>query len=139
MKVDGQSMIVKCGLSEHHIIGGPTYMQIDVGLRVFITFPKTVVHLLHMVIKFRTAFVAPSSQIFHRGDLVVDSSTIASRYLRSDFLVDLVATLPLPQVNQQYSFSFSFFFSSLIIKKDKNPNILIFHMNQFLGLASRPT
>ncbi|KAE8124188.1 hypothetical protein FH972_019094 [Carpinus fangiana] len=83
------------------VIGGPACMQIDVGLGVFITFLRTIAdlfHLLHMVMKFRTAFVAPSSRVFGRGELVVDSSAIASRYLRSDFLVDLAATLPLPQI-----------------------------------------
>ncbi|KAB8491072.1 hypothetical protein FH972_025370 [Carpinus fangiana] len=64
MKVDGQSVIGRCGLLEHHIIGGPACMQIDMGLNVFITFPRTVAdlfHLLNMVMKFRTAFVTLSS------------------------------------------------------------------------------
>jgi cyclic nucleotide gated channel len=104
------------------VIGGPACMQIDVGLGVFITFLRTIAdlfHLLHMVMKFRTAFVAPSSRVFGRGELVVDSSAIASRYLRSDFLVDLAATLPLPQVNRQRFI----IFLSLIMKKDKSSNV----------------
>lgn len=50
-----------------------------------------------MVMKFRTAFVAPSSRGLGRGELVMDAHTIAMRYLKSDFIIDLAATLPLPQ------------------------------------------
>lgn len=51
-----------------------------------------------MVMKFRTAFVAPSSRGLGRGELVMDAHTIAMRYLKSDFIIDLAATLPLPQI-----------------------------------------
>ena len=53
----------------------------------------------HIVIKFRTAYVSPSSRVFGRGELVMDPKLIARRYLRSDFFIDLVAALPLPQVH----------------------------------------
>jgi cyclic nucleotide gated channel, plant len=36
--------------------------------------------------------------VFGRGHLVTDPKEIAKQYLRSDFAVDLVASLPLPQV-----------------------------------------
>lgn len=52
-----------------------------------------------MLMKFRTAFVAPNSRIFGRGELVMDAREIARRYLKSDFVIDLAATLPLPQVS----------------------------------------
>lgn len=52
-----------------------------------------------MVMKFRTAFVAPNSRIVGRGDLVMDPRQIAMRYLKSDFVIDLAATIPLPQAS----------------------------------------
>ncbi|MED6219436.1 hypothetical protein PIB30_035839 [Stylosanthes scabra] len=33
-----------------------------------------------------------------RGELVMDPKKIASRYIRSDFFIDVIATLPLPQI-----------------------------------------
>lgn len=42
--------------------------------------------------------MAPSSRVFGKGDLVTDPKMIAIRYLKTDFLMDLAATLPLPQV-----------------------------------------
>ncbi|URD92956.1 cyclic nucleotide-gated ion channel [Musa troglodytarum] len=55
-------------------------------------------YMLHIVIKFRTAYVAPSSRVFGRGELVMDPKRIAMRYLKSDFIIDLAAALPLPQI-----------------------------------------
>ncbi|KAG4384650.1 hypothetical protein GLYMA_13G324600v4 [Glycine max] len=51
-----------------------------------------------ILMKFRTAFVAPSSRVFGRGELVVGYYKIAFRYLRKGFWLDFVAALPLPQV-----------------------------------------
>ncbi|PSR87592.1 Cyclic nucleotide-gated ion channel like [Actinidia chinensis var. chinensis] len=82
-------------------VGGPSCMSTDTPLGVAITFFRTLAdlfYLLHMIIKFRTAFVAPSSRVFGRGDLVMDPHQIAMRYLKSDFVIDLAATLPLPQI-----------------------------------------
>ncbi|XP_021890856.1 probable cyclic nucleotide-gated ion channel 16 [Carica papaya] len=76
-------------------------MSIDVGLGVLVTFFRTVADLfffMHILIKFRTAFVAPSSRVFGKGELVMDPRAIAIRYLKSDFVVDLTAALPLPQI-----------------------------------------
>eukprot|EP00262_Sarcandra_glabra_P001454 TRINITY_DN11576_c1_g1_i1.p1 TRINITY_DN11576_c1_g1~~TRINITY_DN11576_c1_g1_i1.p1 ORF type:complete len:742 (-),score=112.67 TRINITY_DN11576_c1_g1_i1:240-2465(-) len=73
----------------------------DLNLRIVVTCFRTVAdmfYLLHMVIKFRTAFVSPSSRVFGRGELVMDPKEISRRYLRSDFFIDLAATLPLPQI-----------------------------------------
>lgn len=80
---------------------GSSCAKTDVKLRIFVTFFRTIAdlfYLLHVLIKFRTAYVAPSSRVFGRGELVMDPKKIARRYLRSDFFIDLVATLPLPQV-----------------------------------------
>ncbi|KAL4031267.1 hypothetical protein IC575_009543 [Cucumis melo] len=82
-------------------VGGPACLTSEVNLGVAITFFRTVTDLfflLHMVLKFRTAYVAPSSRVFGRGELVMDAKAIATRYLKSDFVIDLAATLPLPQI-----------------------------------------
>ncbi|CAN8326616.1 unnamed protein product [Cochlearia groenlandica] len=75
----------------------------DTSLRVLVTFFRTIAdlfYLLHIFIKFRTGFIAPdsSTRVFGRGELVMDPKAIAWRYLRSDFIIDLIATLPLPQI-----------------------------------------
>ncbi|CAN1253130.1 Putative cyclic nucleotide-gated ion channel 15 [Linum perenne] len=57
-----------------------------------------VFYVVQIYIRFRTAYVAPSSRVFGRGELVIDPEKIASRYLRWNFWLDLVAALPLPQV-----------------------------------------
>ncbi|XP_070027157.1 cyclic nucleotide-gated ion channel 1 [Nicotiana sylvestris] len=55
-------------------------------------------YLLHIVLQFRTGFIAPSSRVFGRGVLVEDAWEIAKRYLSSYFFIDILAVLPLPQV-----------------------------------------
>jgi len=82
-------------------VGGPACLSIDISLAATVTFFRTVAdifHLLHIFMKFRTAFVARSSRVFGRGELVMDSREIAMRYLKTDFLIDVAAMLPLPQV-----------------------------------------
>ncbi|XP_021889706.1 cyclic nucleotide-gated ion channel 18 isoform X2 [Carica papaya] len=82
-------------------VGGPACLSTDTGLGVLITIFRTIAdlfHLLHIVMKFRTAFVAPSSRVFGRGELVMDAREIATRYLKTDFVIDFAAMLPLPQV-----------------------------------------
>ncbi|KAF2294576.1 hypothetical protein GH714_012739 [Hevea brasiliensis] len=83
------------------IINGDTCMGIDYGLGIWVTLARTVTDIfffMHVIIKFRTAFVAPSSRVFGRGDLVMDPRAIAIRYLKTEFIVDLAAALPLPQI-----------------------------------------
>ncbi|CBI24092.3 unnamed protein product, partial [Vitis vinifera] len=80
---------------------GSWCIKTDLNLRIVVTCFRTIAdffYLLHMIIKFRTAYVAPSSRVFGRGELVMDPKKIAQRYIRSDFFIDLVATLPLPQI-----------------------------------------
>ncbi|KAK1558363.1 hypothetical protein Q3G72_001484 [Acer saccharum] len=55
-------------------------------------------YILHIIFQFRTGFIAPSSRVFGRGELVKDPWTIAKRYFSSYFIVDILAILPLPQV-----------------------------------------
>ncbi|KAM1030412.1 hypothetical protein TB1_033627 [Malus domestica] len=55
-------------------------------------------YLIRMALQFRTAYIAPSSRVFGRGELVIDPPQIAKRYLHRYFLVDLASVLPLPQI-----------------------------------------
>lgn len=57
-----------------------------------------VFYLLRIYLQFHTAYIAPSSRVFGRGELVIDPSMIAKRYTRRYFFVDVLAVLPLPQV-----------------------------------------
>ncbi|KAM7254058.1 hypothetical protein ACFE04_031740 [Oxalis oulophora] len=54
-------------------------------------------YLFRMALQFRTAYIAPSSRVFGRGELVIDSAQIAARYLQRYFIVDFLSVLPLPQ------------------------------------------
>ncbi|KAF3965901.1 hypothetical protein CMV_009952 [Castanea mollissima] len=70
------------------------------SLEVAITIIRSMIDAFYVVqifVRFRTTYVAPSSRVFGRGELVIDPSKIASRYLRKDFWLDLVTALPLPQ------------------------------------------
>ncbi|XP_022146740.1 probable cyclic nucleotide-gated ion channel 16 isoform X2 [Momordica charantia] len=83
------------------IIGGPGCMRFHIELAIIVTFFRTIVDLFslfHILMKFRTAFVAPNSRVFGCGELVMDPKAIAVRYLKKDFVIDLAATLPMPQV-----------------------------------------
>ncbi|KAL4571309.1 hypothetical protein LXL04_018067 [Taraxacum kok-saghyz] len=76
-------------------------VKTDLNLRIVVTAFRTLAdlfYMLHVVIKFRTAYIAPSSRVFGRGELVMDPKMIAKRYIRTDFFIDLIATLPLPQI-----------------------------------------
>ncbi|KAF3439874.1 hypothetical protein FNV43_RR18152 [Rhamnella rubrinervis] len=55
-------------------------------------------YVVHIIFKFRTGFIAPSSRVFGRGELIDDPVAIAKRYLSSNFIIDVLAILPLPQV-----------------------------------------
>ncbi|KAK9664092.1 hypothetical protein RND81_14G019100 [Saponaria officinalis] len=73
----------------------------DNDLLAYVTALRTLAdmfYVLHIAMKFRTAFISPSSRVFGRGELVMDPYEIAWRYLKSDFAIDLAASLPLPQV-----------------------------------------
>ncbi|KAM5584164.1 protein CNGC15b [Rosa sericea] len=76
---------------------------IDIGipLEVVLTILRSVADVFYIIqiyIRFRKAYIAPSSRVFGRGELVIDSSKIAFKYLRFGFWIDLIAALPLPQV-----------------------------------------
>lgn len=76
---------------------------IDIGipLEVALTVIRSLAdafYLVQIYIRFHTAYIAPPSLVFGRGELVIDSKKIALMYLRKDFWIDLIAALPLPQV-----------------------------------------
>ncbi|XP_030523545.2 probable cyclic nucleotide-gated ion channel 5 [Rhodamnia argentea] len=74
---------------------------IDRKLAISVTTLRTIVdafYLIHMSLQFRTAYIAPSSRVFGRGELVIDPAQIAKRYLRRYFIVDFLAVVPLPQI-----------------------------------------
>lgn len=76
-------------------------VRLDERLRITVTVLRSladVFYMLNMVIKFRTAYVAPNTRVLGKGELVTDPKEIRRRYLRSDFFIDLVAAVPLPQV-----------------------------------------
>ncbi|GLT25687.1 hypothetical protein SLA2020_007990 [Shorea laevis] len=57
-----------------------------------------VFYIIQIFVRFQTAYIAPSSCVFGRGELVIDPIKIASGYLHRDFWLDIVAAQPLPQV-----------------------------------------
>lgn len=76
-------------------------LGMDTKLAATITAVRTVLdvfYLIRMALQFRTAYVAPSSRVFGRGELVIDPAQIATRYLQRYFIVDFLSVLPLPQV-----------------------------------------
>ncbi|XP_058755297.1 probable cyclic nucleotide-gated ion channel 5 [Vicia villosa] len=76
-------------------------LGIDRKLAVIVTTLRTFIdafYLIHMALQFRTAYIAPSSRVFGRGELVIDPAQIAKRYLRRYFIIDFLSVLPLPQI-----------------------------------------
>jgi cyclic nucleotide gated channel len=84
--------------------GSPKFcVGTDTRFAVGVTFFRSIadlLYVLHIIIKFRTAYINPSStlRVFGRGDLVTNPKEIACKYIRSDLVVDVAAALPLPQV-----------------------------------------
>ncbi|KAA0047259.1 putative cyclic nucleotide-gated ion channel 15 [Cucumis melo var. makuwa] len=75
-------------------------IQMSAELGVALTVVRSmadVFYVAHILIRFRTAYVAPSSRIFGRGDLVIHPSKIAANYLGCEFWLHFAAALPLPQ------------------------------------------
>lgn len=80
-------------------------ITIGIRLEVVLTVIRSLAdafYIAQIVIRFRTAYIAPSSRVFGRGELVIDSRKIAWRYLNKSFWIHLVAALPLPQVYDSY-------------------------------------
>ncbi|KAK7275357.1 hypothetical protein RIF29_16472 [Crotalaria pallida] len=56
-----------------------------------------VFYILRIIFQFRTGFIAPT-RVFGRGELVDDSMAIVKRYLSSNFIIDILSIIPLPQM-----------------------------------------
>ncbi|KAG6500715.1 hypothetical protein ZIOFF_040565 [Zingiber officinale] len=79
---------------------GSSCIDLDRRLSVSITLMSSVTnlfYLLNMVVKFHTAYTAPNSRVFAKGELVVNRKLIGRRYIKSEFSADLAASLPLTQ------------------------------------------
>lgn len=73
------------------------------SLQVVLTIARTVYdvfYVVHIFVQFRTAYIAPSSRVFGRGELVIDPWKIAYQYLVKGFWADVMAAVPLPQVSK---------------------------------------
>ncbi|KAK1383811.1 hypothetical protein POM88_021546 [Heracleum sosnowskyi] len=76
-------------------------LHIDRSLAHFIVTMRCIVdsfYIFRIVLQFRTAYIAPSSRVFGRGELVIDPGEIANRYLHRYFVIDVLSILPLPQI-----------------------------------------
>uniref|UniRef100_M1A8R1 Cyclic nucleotide-gated ion channel 15 n=1 Tax=Solanum tuberosum TaxID=4113 RepID=M1A8R1_SOLTU len=86
-----------------HVILVNQDICIDIGvtLEIILTVIRSIADIFYVIqifVRFRTAYVAPSSRVFGRGELVIDTSKIEQRYIRKGLLIDVIAALPLPQV-----------------------------------------
>ncbi|KAF8026978.1 hypothetical protein BT93_E0027 [Corymbia citriodora subsp. variegata] len=76
-------------------------LDIDNKMKIAACLLRTVIdlfYIFHIVLQFRTGFIAPSSRVFGRGELIDDPSVVSRRYLSSYFFLDILAILPIPQV-----------------------------------------
>ncbi|KAL6982092.1 Cyclic nucleotide-gated ion channel 1 [Sarracenia purpurea var. burkii] len=83
------------------IDGDRKCLSLDTKLEIIACVLRTftdIFYVLHILIQFRTGFIAPSSRVFGRGELIEDPDAIAKKYLSSYFIIDVLAVLPLPQV-----------------------------------------
>ncbi|KAK4607075.1 hypothetical protein RGQ29_001052 [Quercus rubra] len=83
------------------IIRAETCVDKGKTLQIILTIIRSLVDVFYVTqifVKFHTAYIAPSSRVFGRGELVIDHTKVAMRYLRRDFWIDVMAALPLPQV-----------------------------------------
>lgn len=90
-------------------------LTLDSKLEIAASLLRTLIdafYIIHIVFQFRTAYIAPSSRVFGRGELVDDVKAIALKYLSSYFIIDVLSILPLPQVNESLD---CFFKMSIII------------------------
>ncbi|KAK1275754.1 Cyclic nucleotide-gated ion channel 1 [Acorus gramineus] len=86
------------GDGDNQCLGTDHGMEITASvLRSF----SDIFYILHIYLQFHTGFIAPSSRVFGRGELVTNRMAIAKRYLSSYFLIDVLAVLPLPQTYLQ--------------------------------------
>ena len=90
--------------------GGSPCLYLDGGLAAAVTVLRTcvdAVHLCHLWLQFRLAYVSRESLVIGCGKLVWDARAVARHYLRSlrGFWFDVFVILPVPQVSYRYTFS----------------------------------
>ncbi|KAD7479707.1 hypothetical protein R6Q59_008528 [Mikania micrantha] len=76
-------------------------INIGLTLEIGLTIVRSIADVFYMIqiyVRFHTAYVAPSSRVFGRGELVIDPSKIARKYIRGGLWIDIIAALPLPQL-----------------------------------------
>lgn len=88
--------------------GGTPCLYMDGGLAAIVTVLRTcvdAVHLCHLWLQFRLAYVSRESLVVGCGKLVWDARAVASHYLRSlkGFWFDAFVILPVPQVKSRLS------------------------------------
>lgn len=82
---------------------GAPCLYMDGGLAAIVTVLRTLVdavHLCHLWLQFRVAYVSRESLVVGCGKLVWDARAIAAHYVRSlkGFWFDALVILPVPQV-----------------------------------------
>ncbi|RDY14755.1 Cyclic nucleotide-gated ion channel 1, partial [Mucuna pruriens] len=76
-------------------------LDLDGALQIIASVLRTffdLFYILHIIFQFKTGFLAPSSLVFGRGELIDDPVAIMKRYLTSYFIIDILSIIPLPQV-----------------------------------------
>ncbi|XP_011093039.2 LOW QUALITY PROTEIN: cyclic nucleotide-gated ion channel 1-like [Sesamum indicum] len=76
-------------------------LSLDKKLEISVCVLRTffdIFYVLHIVLEFLTGFVAPSSRVFGRSEIIDNGRAICLRYLYSYFILDILSILPLPQV-----------------------------------------
>ncbi|WVZ94332.1 hypothetical protein U9M48_040236 [Paspalum notatum var. saurae] len=76
-------------------------MRTDHHLAIVLTCLRSLVDMffiVHIGTRFCTAYVDPVSQVLGKGELVTDPKRIVYRYIRTNFFIDIVAALPVPQI-----------------------------------------
>ncbi|KAL2345899.1 hypothetical protein Fmac_007184 [Flemingia macrophylla] len=76
-------------------------LTLDGALQITVSVLRTffdLFYILRIIFQFKTGFIAPSSRVFGRGELVDDPVAIMKKYLTSHFIIDILSIIPLPQV-----------------------------------------
>ena len=60
-----------------------------------------IIHIVHMILQFRTGFIDKASRKFGKPVFVKDARKIARRYFWPYFVIDILVILPIPQVHKE--------------------------------------
>ncbi|XP_057769630.1 cyclic nucleotide-gated ion channel 2 isoform X2 [Salvia miltiorrhiza] len=110
--------------------GGSPCLYLDGGLAAAVTVLRTcvdAVHLCHLLLQFRIAYVSRESLVVGCGKLVWDARAVAAHYLRSlrGFWFDVFVILPVPQ-------AVFWFVVPRLIKENKICSIMTIMLLMFL-------